>query len=88
MLDGNQKNSRPVCAAKEGGYMEYLDLPGSVKTECLETPEQQSKFCALHKPRFIETDSADVSAQHKLAETLRRKKETRNSTFYEVPTCS
>ena len=42
VLDGNQKNCRPICAATEAGYMEYTGLPGSVKTGCLETPEQKS----------------------------------------------
>ncbi len=79
-----KKNCRSICAATETGYMEYTGLPGSVKTGCLETPEQKSRFCGLHKPRLIQTDSTEPSAEEKVAETLLRKKITRNSTFYEV----
>ncbi len=80
VLDGNKKNCRPICAATEAGYMEYTGLPG--KTSCLETPEQKSRFCSLHKPRLIH--STEPSAEEKVAETLLRKKITRNSTFNEV----
>ncbi len=85
VLDGNQKNNRPVCAADGAGYTEYTGLPGSIKTGCLETPEQQSKFCRHHKPRVFESTTVGSSPQ--IVEMILRKKQTRNSTFYEVNHC-
>ena len=81
VLDGNQKNNRPVCAADEAGYVEYAGLPGKVKTGCMNTPEQQSLFCPLHKPRHMKTTEG---CRHGVIVSILKKKETRNSTFYEV----
>ena len=83
-MDGNQKNNRPECAAEEAGFVEYKGLPGSVKTECMETPLQQSRFCTYHRPRVVH--SKDQPDPDKVVETLLTKKKTRNSTFYEVHT--
>lgn len=83
VLDGNQKNNRPVCAADGAGYTEYTGLPGTIRTGCLETPEQQSKYCGHHKPRVLETSSVGSTAPQ-VVEMLLGKKQTRNSTFYEV----
>lgn len=84
VLDGNQKNNRPVCAAE---HAEYTGLPGRVKTGCMCTPEQTSLFCALHKPRQMKpqcTGSSTNEAHRAVVETILRKKETRNTTHYEV----
>lgn len=82
-MDGNQKNNRQVCAAEEAGFVEYANLPGKVKTGCMETPEQKSQFCSLHKPREMKGET-DSSAKHMVIESILSKKETRNATFYEV----
>ncbi len=83
VLDGNQKNNRPVCAAEGAGYTEYKGLPGSIKTGCLQTPEQQSKYCKFHKPRVMDNTTI-IGSTSNIVEMLLRKKTTRNSTFYEV----
>ena len=88
VLDGNQKNNRPVCAAEEAGYVEYAGLPGKVKTGCLNTPEQQSTFCQLHKPRQMKQEQTESQRQdtplHGVVETILKKKQTRSGTYYEV----
>lgn len=88
VLDGNQKNNRSVCAAEEAGYVEYAGLPGKVKTGCLKTPEQQSTFCPVHKPRHMQMETPDTqnpnAGHHGVVETILRKKQARNGTYYEV----
>ena len=86
VLDGNQKNNRPVCAAEEAGYIEYASLPGKVKTGCMNSPEQQSKFCSVHKPRHMQSHDSVYKGDSdgRVAESILRKKETRNGTYYEV----
>ena len=61
------KNCRGVCAAEHAGFVEYAGLPGRVKTGCMNTPEQRSKFCPQHKPRQAENSSSggDQDTQHK-----------------------
>ena len=84
VLDGNQKNNRPVCAADEAGFIEYAGLPGKVRTD---TPEQNSLFCSAHKPRQMSQDSTEPHGeqQHQgIVEMILNKKMTRNSIFYEV----
>ena len=83
VLDGNQKNNRPVCAAGDAGYVEYEGLNGKVKTGCMNTPEQQSLFCTIHKPRQMNADTAS-QGNHRVVEMILKKKTTRNTTFYEV----
>lgn len=87
VLDGNQKNNRPVCAAEDAGFVEYTGLPGRVKTGCMATPEQTSIFCPLHKPRHIRQHCSSSSIQkesrHGVIEMILRK-DTRNTTHYEV----
>ena len=51
VLDGNQKNQRPVCMAKDAGYIDFSSLPGSIKTGCINTPQLKSRFCEVHTPR-------------------------------------
>lgn len=92
VLDGNQKNNQPVCATEEGGYVEYASLPGKVRTGCLNSPEQQSIFCSLHKPRQMKLQNNEHSKCEKstqgVVESVLKKKETRNGTYYEVCTGS
>ena len=44
MLDGNMKNRRDVCMAKDAGSIEYPGLPGHIKSGCTASP----KFNSLH----------------------------------------
>lgn len=63
VLDGNMKNRRHVCNARDAGYIEYPGLPGKVKTGCMLTPEYKSKYCSEHKIRAcnfsVDTSPAD-----------------------------
>lgn len=49
ILDGNMKNRRDVCYAKDAGFIEFEGLVGSIKTGCPATPSYMSRFCADHK---------------------------------------
>ena len=89
VLDGNMKNCRDVCAAKDAGFLEYTGLPGQVKTGCMDTPKQSSKLCSNHQPRVAQcasTSTADF--QTKVVEMILSKRETRSTTMYEVCTCT
>jgi hypothetical protein len=55
-LDGNQKNQRSICMAKDAGYIEFSSVPGSsIKSGCINTPEFKSRFCEVHTPRACNT---------------------------------
>ena len=56
VLDGNMKNSRQICEATDAGFVEHDGLPGMVKTGCMNTPDQKSRFCAIDKPRQLVSD--------------------------------
>ena len=97
VIDGNCKNRRDVCAATEAGFIEYGSLPGMIMTGCQHTPMQSSPFCCEHAPRVSvtmpvsDTDNTETmpgsmteKAQHKAAEKILSKKETRNKTYYQV----
>ena len=45
ILDGNMKNHRDVCLAREAGYVEFCGLPGKMKT-----PQPKSRYCSVHAP--------------------------------------
>ena len=51
VLDGNMKNRRDVCMARDAGYTVYENLPGVVKTGCMNSPEPNSRHCKLHRIR-------------------------------------
>lgn len=82
VVDGNLKNNREVCAAVDAGFVEYPGLPGRVKTGCMETPEQQSKYCSDHKPRLLL--GSDDRANGRIIEIVLAKKETRQTVHYQV----
>jgi hypothetical protein len=82
VIDGNLKNNREVCAAVDAGFVEYPGLPGKVKTGCMETPEQQSKYCSDHKPRRLL--GSDTKADGRVIEMILAKKETRQTVHYQV----
>lgn len=74
------KNCRSVCAAEDAGFVEYAGLPGRVKTGCMESPEQRSKYCSQHKPQAV----VGSECCGKIVETILRKKTTRATVLYEV----
>ena len=47
VLDGNMKNQRDVCNAREAGYIEYEGLLGRVETGCMNTPAFKSRYVKL-----------------------------------------
>ena len=88
-----------MCYSKDAGYIEYNGLPGKAKTGCPNTPELKSQFCTLHKPtatipqKIKLTDvpaqaSTSTSSQHSASEEqiaiILAKKQTRQTTFYQV----
>ena len=48
ILDGNIKNRRDVCYAKDAGYIEFSGPPGSIKSGCHATPAYKSRYCSDH----------------------------------------
>ena len=51
VLDGNMKNRRDICSAKDAGYVEYPGLPGRIKTGCMASPAFKSRYCNQHVTR-------------------------------------
>lgn len=50
-LDGNMKIWCDVCAASEASFIQYRNLPGTIKTGCQFSPLRTSKYCFNHAPR-------------------------------------
>ena len=48
VLDGNMKNRRDVCFAKDAGSIHYPGLPEQIKTGCVASPSFKSRFCHKH----------------------------------------
>ena len=82
VMDGNMKNRRDVCMARDAGYIEYSGLPGAIKTGSLHTP----RAC------IQEVSESDEEAPDKLlatkgdqiVESILEKKGTRKTTYYKV----
>lgn len=62
VLDGNMKNRRHVCNARDAGYIEYQGLPGKIKTGCMLTPEYKSEYCRKHTIRACNFGLADATS--------------------------
>lgn len=93
VMDGNMKNRRDVCMAREAGYIEYEGLEGKIKTGCMNTPEQKSRYCTQHKPRACDPgmkccDDETVAEPHAsgggIVQVVLEKKTTRTATYYKV----
>lgn len=86
VMDGNLKNHRDVCLAKEAGYVTYQGLPGKVKTGCVLTPDLRSRYCSLHKPRVCEKPQDDdtSNSEEDIAEMIVEERITRSQTHYKV----
>ena len=48
ILDGNMKNRRDVCYAKDAGYIQFHGLPVYIKSDCQATPAYKSHYCENH----------------------------------------
>ena len=59
VLDGNMKNYRDVCHAKDAGYVKFEGLDGSIKTGCPESPGFKSRYCVDHKNQACDLLSSD-----------------------------
>ena len=57
ILDGNMKNRRDVCYAKDAGFIQFDGLVGSTKTGCPETPDFKSLYCSQHKSQACDLQS-------------------------------
>ena len=96
VLDGNMKNRRDVCMAREAGYTVYENLPGAIKTGCLNSPEPSARHCKVHQvrtcnqPHSIPVDEAapEVTTQTnfmgQVVEMILEKKVTRKAVYYKV----
>ena len=51
VLDGNMKNHRDICLAKDAGYISYPGLPGHIKTGCTASLAYKSRYCQQHEAR-------------------------------------
>ncbi len=56
VLDGNMKNRRDICLAKDAGSIQYPGLPATIKTGCMASPAFKSRFCHQHKVRSCLTE--------------------------------
>ena len=85
VLDGNLKNQCEVCMAKHAGYIEFKNLPGSIKTGCQRTPAFKSRYCLEHMTHACTYQVEDAGEKKEgVVEGLLSKKVLRNETFYEV----
>jgi len=82
------KNHRSVCFATAAGYTEYDGLMGKVQTGCQNTPTYKSCYCDLHKPIISVQKGEDIGhTKEKPIGMIIAKKDTRNTTFYQVHIC-
>ena len=93
VLDGNMKNRRDVCMAREAGYTVYENLPGGIKTGCLNSPEPTSRYCKVHRVRACNPPSSILmdeaaptvtDAKDQVVEMILEKKVTRKAVYYKV----
>jgi hypothetical protein len=97
VIDGNMKNHRDVCLAKDAGYIEFEGLPGKIKTGCQSSPQYNGRYCASHAPNAPSCDvTIDEEDMLELTGTVKRrpsnavakmivaKKITRKETYYQV----
>ena len=87
IMDGNMKNQRDVCLAREAGYIENEGLPGRIKTGCMHSPEHKSCYCNLHSPSVCEVPSDDARGKAKVTgvvASVLEEKTTQNVKYYKV----
>lgn len=83
VLDGNMKNYRDVCFAKDAGYIEFEELMGSIKTGCTATPGYKCRYCEQHRNHACDLQYSDGDIDEELDVTagpaLRSNKKSRES---------
>ena len=96
VMDGNMKNRRDVCFAKDAGYIQFDGLSGSIKTGCPASPAFKSRYCLDHVNQACtlvqsEEIDEDLAADYHpnndrevVAEMILAKKTTRKQTYYQV----
>ena len=82
VIDGNMKNRRDVCMAKDVGYIQYQNLPGHIRSGCTASPQFKSRICREHESRALPCD--DDKRGDPVIEMILEKKTTRSSLFYKV----
>lgn len=85
VLDGNMKNRRDVCMAKDAGCIQYPGIPGHIKSGCTASPQYKSRFCQEHTSRVSLSPCTD-SEGDPVIEMLLEKRTTRQRTSYKVGT--
>ena len=83
VIDGNMKNRRDVCMAKDAGCIQYPGLPGHIKSGCTASPQFKSRYCQEHDNRSCIPQCTDEEGDP-IAEMILEKKTTRSNTFYKV----
>ena len=78
VIDGNMKNRRDVCMAKDAGYIQYLGLPGHIKSGYTLSPNFMSRYCQNHAQR---ASTLHCTQEDTAVEMILEKK---NNTFYKV----
>jgi len=93
VLDGNMKNRRDVCMAREAGYTTYEGLPGVLKTGCMNSPEFKARHCSLHRvracnphagPDLDEAAPERKESREMVVEIILEKRVTRKATYFKV----
>ena len=100
VMDGNMKNRRDTCSAKDAGFIQFAGLSGSIKTGCTATPAFKSRYCSEHMNQactLLHSEEADedlgptlrsrhpkISEKELVAEKILAKKTTKMQTYYQV----
>ena len=69
VLDGNMKNRRDICYAKDAGFVQFPGLPGQIKTGCVASPAFKSRFCTKHDCRSLSSTNSVDKGMHMLQKT-------------------
>lgn len=67
--DGNMKNRRNLCLAKDASFIEFENLPGSIKSGCQRTPAYKSRYCKHHMNQVC-TLTSDSTPDEELSELM------------------
>lgn len=60
VLDGNVKNRRQVCNAKDAGFIQFDNHPGLIKTGCTATPAYKNRYCTSHMNQACTLQNVEV----------------------------
>ena len=74
MIDGNMKNRRDVCMAKDAGCIQYPGLPGHIRSGCTASPQFKSRFCQEHTSQASLSSCTDNKDGEPIIEMILEKK--------------